>query len=78
VTIFDSMEIRRTQALWYAWGQIDTGTLAGLTHDDGFRFAEQQAQAQAEFDAERTHVLHGLTNAWQEYVAARRQELHSV
>lgn len=73
-TMFRSVDIRRTQALWYAWGQIDSGAHSHLSLEDGWTFAEQQAEAQQAFDLEQTHVLPSLLESWRTFSRERRQQ----
>lgn len=63
-----SPDLRYTQALWYAWGHLDGGSVEGLTLDHGFQFATEQHDAQEAYNAEREHVLVSIIGAWDEFL----------
>lgn len=66
-------ELRYTQSLWYAWGRIDSGAHPGMSVDDGFTFAAEQKEVRADFDAENTHMMPSIINAWDTYVTTNTE-----
>jgi hypothetical protein len=59
--MFDTYQVRMTQALWYAWGHADAGVkLAG----DAFAFAEAYAKLYAEYDARQSFMMPSMQDAF--------------
>jgi hypothetical protein len=66
-----STETRSISALWYAWGQIDSGKYPTLTLDDGFEFQRQQTKVAEDYYAEHVGMMPSILQAWAEYVAVK-------
>ncbi|MFY1620058.1 hypothetical protein [Micromonospora sp. WMMD736] len=64
---------RRLSALWYAWGQIDSGAHAGaLVLDDGWEFARDQEKMQRDYNEGRRYSLPSILSAWDDFVERKR------
>ena len=55
------------QALWYAWGRIDSGQYQGFPLN-AFAFAESVKQESLTFAREQTFHLQSIQDAWARYV----------
>lgn len=60
--------LRGTQALWYAWGFVDSGAVPGLTLDHGWEFARAQEKVKADYDDGRSCFMPSLLSAWQAFL----------
>lgn len=58
-------ELAFSQALWYAWGRIDSGRYFGV---DPFKFAERVKAATLSFELEETYYLESIQGAWDKFV----------
>jgi hypothetical protein len=58
------------QALWYAWGRLDSGTYGANTSKfDVFKFAQRVKTNQMNFDTEATHFNESIQGQWDKYVS---------
>lgn len=66
-------ELSFGQALWYAWGRLDSGEYRGRKFKnplDAFEFASRVRKATREFELEETHVNESIQGQWDKYVAS--------
>lgn len=59
-------ELSYGQALWYAWGRIDSGEYKGFSLD-AFRFAESVKANTLRFELEDTHFLESIQTEWERF-----------
>ena len=62
-------ELAFGQALWYAWGRIDSGQYQGFPLD-AFKFAQIVKTQQRLFETEKTHFNESIQGQWEKFVAA--------
>lgn len=62
-------ELAFSQALWYAWGRLDSGQYAGKGLD-AFLFAEHVKSQTMAFECQETFHLDSIQNAWTKFVEA--------
>jgi hypothetical protein len=60
---------RGMQALWYAWGQLDSGALSSRDLDHGWLFATQVEAEAIAYETQVTYFMRSILGAWGEYVA---------
>lgn len=65
-------ELAFTQALWYAWGRIDSGQYKGQELSV-FKFAWSVQADTLAFELEQTHYLESIQGAWQKFVEKELQ-----
>lgn len=64
-------ELAFTQALWYAWGRVDSGeyrTRRVADKIDVFKFAHSVKSNQRAFDTEGTHFNESIQGQWDKYI----------
>lgn len=62
-------ELRKSQALWYAWGHEDSGTkLAG----DAWDFAQQYRERYRAYNAERIGFMESMRSAFEKWQRGER------
>ena len=64
------VDTHAVSALWYAWGQLDSGALSTRDLDHGFRFAEVCESHCIAFVTEQAHMMPSVLDEWRDYLAA--------
>lgn len=60
-------ELSFNQALWYAWGRMDSGQYQGFPLNV-WRFADSVKAATLAFEKEQTYHLESIQGAWEKFV----------
>ena len=64
-------EISFGQALWYAWGRLDSGAYMPEIKAklDAFKFAKRVKVDSLAFELQESHFLESIQDAWEKFVA---------
>jgi len=64
-------ELSFGQALWYAWGRLDSGQYGKGQGLDAFEFANIVKTATLSFELQETYVNESIQGQWGKYVAEK-------
>lgn len=80
VIVMNELQVLATQALWYAWGRIDSGApeTAGMDSDTAFAFREWYGAAARRYAAGEVGFRPAIRHAWDDWSKAGRVELLPV
>lgn len=69
------VETLATQALWYAWGQIDAGRFSGMDLDAGFAFSAWYKALALKYAKGETYCRPSILGEWNRFATAGRVQV---